>query len=315
MHLQTPGGKYTVIDTCGPQARVQVGETMDFQPELFTGDCDRPLPVDRIVDEYEIGEILGLRVTVGDVDIPVLVNPFGGTDKTVNRYVDRGLYRRSDGSVHSYVSALGGVSIEYLADDQVDRAQQPLVEAVTIESPVETLATSTIKVGDQDIRFQLDANVARALLDGQPTLIRADDSYGVRRFEVRPAQGSNGDGGLTLAIRDLADFLANGTVDLGGRRSPHIRLDPDQVPRDRLDGADACDRRWRGGGADDSGRRRSHRAVGADVDTGAGYRRSIAAARCGVLFAARRRVRSADARLLGTSGVRADQAELGAPRL
>ena len=163
---------------------VPVGDAMDFQPELFTGDCDRPLPVDLIVDEYEIGQILPLRVTVGDVDIPVLVNPFGGTDKTIDRYLDRGFYRRGDGSVHSYASATGGVSVEYLATDEADRAQQPLVETVSLESPVDALATSTIRIGDQDVPFQLDADVARALLDGQPTLIRASDSSHVRRFEV-----------------------------------------------------------------------------------------------------------------------------------
>ena len=221
----------------------------ELTPELFEHGCDRRLPVSRVLDEYEIGEVIPLRVAVGEVWVPVLLDA-RGKKQTVDDLVINGQHRDWKGQLQSYASALGGVSADDLADDKVSRSLEPLVETVVINSLLDVLATSRVKVGDTSLTLHLTPNASRSLLRGEPALVLASGARGAeRRVEIVPAPANDGeqtDAGKassgkadarnkyarsapSVVIHDLGEFLALRTVDLGGVESGEVKLTAAQV--------------------------------------------------------------------------------------
>ncbi|MBF5046056.1 hypothetical protein FGE12_26820 [Aggregicoccus sp. 17bor-14] len=198
---------------------------MALVPELFANECDRTLPVGTIVDRYDLSQLIPLSVRLGDLDVPVLLNPFGGTKATVATYVDRGLHRRADGTLHSYASASGGVSVEHLAEGGPGRSLLPLVPRVEVASAADLLASEHLEVDGEQLRLRLSADAARALLGGQPAVVRGVDGAGhERHVEVVVAAAGADDGPLSLAVADLPAFLARPVLGLGGGRSVEVKL-------------------------------------------------------------------------------------------
>ena len=212
-------------------------DATNFEPELFEEGCNRPLPVNRIVDEYEIGEVIALRVLLGDVFYPILLDRFG-KKHALDYLAEFEGARDWRGSLYSYASALGGVSADDLASNNVNGSLAPVVEAVEISSPLEVLATSRVAVGGQTFKVELTPNASRSLLRGEPAVLRATDEHGVeRRLELAPtlrgnADAADGGGGAAdtrvVVISDLGQFLALRTLTVNGRAS-QVRLSAPQV--------------------------------------------------------------------------------------
>jgi len=171
------------------------------------GDCNQPLPLNRITDVFRFSQFVTIARQVDAIDVKVVLPP------------PPDIYERARGVAHgnpesTMIDLLGGIPLGAKLGEQPWTA--PLASAVEVANVDALLSNRTIELEQGKYSVQLDPPAIRQLLAGQDAVVTAvkdsKDKKQTRLLRLTQKRADLRPASLDISIRDLPAFLARPRV-------------------------------------------------------------------------------------------------------